>query len=55
MEVKHYTLFQGGEKNIPYTFVRIGTREFYLERGQYTFLKKVFILSLTFASICTIL
>ena len=32
MEIKHYTLYQGLKRDIPFTYVRLGDKSFYLRR-----------------------
>lgn len=47
MEIKHYTLYQGLKKDIPFTFVRIGHKAFYFKRQEFNFLKRTCIIALT--------
>lgn len=47
MEIKHYTLHQGLKENLLYTYVRIGKRSFYFERGAWNNIKTFCIFFLT--------
>jgi len=51
MEIKHYTLYQGLERNLLYTCLRLGTRYYYLERKTWRILQTTAVLCLTFAAI----
>jgi len=55
MEIRHYTLYQGLERHLLYTCVRIGNRYFYFERKTWRNFKIIFILSLTSGIISTII
>ena len=55
MEIKHYTLHQGLERHLVYTYVRIGKKSYYFSRKKWRNLKIIFILSLTSGIISTII
>ncbi len=55
MEIKHYTLYQGLERHLVYTHIRLGKKSYYLSRKEWRNLKIIFILSLTSGIISTII